>query len=56
MKAAEWLYSGDTGEDDLAVSVLDVRGADYEAGREAEQAIVAKWSARSQVVGWVWKG
>lgn len=42
MKAAEWLYSGDTGEDDLAVSVLDVRGADYEAGRAAEQAIVAK--------------
>ena len=26
MKAAEWLYSGDTGEGDLAASVADVRG------------------------------
>ena len=43
MKAAERLYSGDTGEDDLAVSVMNVRGADYEAGRAAEQSVVAKW-------------
>ncbi len=42
LRAAK-LYSGDTGEEVLAVSVMGVRGADYEAGRAAEQAIVAKW-------------
>ena len=39
MKAAEWLYSGDTGEDDLAASVLGVCPEEYDAGRLAVQTI-----------------
>jgi hypothetical protein len=35
MKAAEWLYSGDTGEDDLAASVADVRGTAMIRAHEA---------------------
>ena len=40
MKAAEWLYSGDTGEDDFAASVLGVCPEKYDAGRSAVQATV----------------
>jgi len=40
MKAAEWLYSGDTGEGDLAASVLGVCPEEYDAGRSAVQATV----------------
>ncbi len=40
MKAAEWLYSGDTGEDYLAASFLGVCPEEYDAGRSAVQATV----------------
>ena len=39
MKAAEWLYSGDTGEDDLSASVLGVCPKEHDAGRSAVQTI-----------------
>ena len=40
MKAAEWLYSGDTGEDDLSASVLGVCPEEYDASRSSVQATV----------------
>ena len=45
MKAAEWLYSGDTGEDSFSATVLGVCSEEHESGMESGKATVARWLA-----------